>query len=88
VAAPGADTPDGYVMPDMTGWRAIGAQANLTQAGIKTAPFKFVDVNVPDVGNGTAQPSVPVLPGSVIAQSPAAGSRVDQDTTVTLTVAK
>jgi beta-lactam-binding protein with PASTA domain len=88
VAAPGADTPDGYVMPDMTGWRAIGAQANLTQAGIKTAPFKFVDVNVPDVGSGTAPPSVPVLPGSVIAQSPAAGSRVDQDTTVTLTVAK
>jgi len=88
VAAPGADTPDGYVMPDMTGWRAIGAQGALTQADIKTAPFKFVDVNVPDVGNGAAPPSVPVVPGSVMSQSPAAGSRVDHDTTVTLTVAK
>jgi beta-lactam-binding protein with PASTA domain len=88
VSAPGADTPDGYVMPDMTGWRAITAQADLTRAGIKTAPLKLVDVSVPDVGSGTAPPKVPVIPGSVISQSPAAGSRIDQDTTVTLTVAK
>jgi len=88
VAAPGADTPDGYMMPDMTGWRAIGAQAELTRAGIQSAPLKFVDVNVPDVGSGTAPPAVPVLPGSVIAQSPPAGSRIDQDTVVTLTVAR
>ena len=88
MAAPGDDSPDGYVMPDMTGWRAIGAQAELTRAGIKIAPLKFVDENVPDVGTGTAPPAVPVLPGSVVAQSPAAGSRIDQDTTVTLTVAK
>jgi beta-lactam-binding protein with PASTA domain len=87
VAAPG-DAPDGYVMPDMTGWRAIGAQAELTQAGIKTAPLKFVDVGVPNVGSGAAPPRVPVMPGSVIAQSPAPGSRIDQDTTVTLTVAR
>jgi len=88
VALPGADTPDGYVMPDMVGRPAIRAQADLTRAGIKSAPLKFVDVNVPDVGSGNSPPAVPVLPGSVIAQSPPAGSRIDQDTTVTLTVAK
>jgi eukaryotic-like serine/threonine-protein kinase len=88
VAVPSGDTPDGYVMPDMTGRPAIGAQAELSKAGIKSAPLKFVDVRVPDVGTGIAPPQVPVLPGSVIAQSPAAGSRIDQDTTVTLTVAR
>jgi beta-lactam-binding protein with PASTA domain len=88
VAAPGGDTPDGYVMPDMTGWRAFGAQAELTRAGIKTEPLKFVDVGVPPVGSGAAPTRVPVMPGSVIAQSPAPGSRIDQDTTVTLTVAR
>ncbi|HTW79245.1 MAG TPA: PASTA domain-containing protein [Terracidiphilus sp.] len=88
VAAPGANTPDGYVMPDMTGRPAIGAQAELTRVGIKNAPLKFVDVGVPDVGSGSAPPKVPIMPGSVIAQTPAAGSRIDQDTTVTLTVAR
>jgi beta-lactam-binding protein with PASTA domain len=88
VAAPGADTPDGYVMPDMTGWRAIGAQAELTRAGIKTAPLNLVEMYIPNVGSGTAPPSVPILPGTVLAQSPPAGSRIDQDTTVYLTVAR
>ncbi|HUB53219.1 MAG TPA: PASTA domain-containing protein [Terracidiphilus sp.] len=88
VAAPGADTPDGYVMPDMTGRPAIGAQAELTRVGIKNAPLKFVDVNVPNVGSGAAPPVVPLASGSVISQSPPAGSRIDQDTTVTLTVAR
>jgi eukaryotic-like serine/threonine-protein kinase len=88
VAASGADTPDGYVMPDMIGRPSIGAQAELTRLGIKSAPLKFVDVGVPNVGNGIAAPQVPVMPGSVLAQSPPSGSRIDQDTTVTLTVAK
>jgi len=88
VAAPGADMPDGYVMPDMIGRPAIGAQAELTRVGIKNAPLKFFDVSVTDVGSGAAPPAVPVAPGAVIAQSPPAGSHIDQDTTVTLTVAR
>jgi beta-lactam-binding protein with PASTA domain len=88
VAAPGADTPDGYVMPEMIGRPAIEAQAELTRVGIKNAPLKFVDVSVPDVGSGVAPPAVPVAPGSVIAQSPSAGSRIDQGTEVSLTVAR
>jgi beta-lactam-binding protein with PASTA domain len=88
IAAPDADTLDAYLMPDMTGWRAIGAQAELTKAGIKSAPLNFVDVNVPEVGADGTPPKAPIVPGTIIAQSPAAGTRIDKDTTVTLTVAR
>jgi beta-lactam-binding protein with PASTA domain len=40
------------------------------------------------VGSGDAMPKAPVKPGSVIAQTPAAGSRVYQNASVTLTVAE
>ncbi len=88
VAAPDEETPDGYVMPDLTGWPVASAQAALAKVGIKTAPPNFVDVPVPPVGSGNAPLKLPVKPGEVVAQSPAAGSRVDQNTTVKLTVAK
>jgi eukaryotic-like serine/threonine-protein kinase len=88
VAAPDNEAPDGYVMPDMTGLPVVTAQMELTRVGIKTASPTYVDVSVPAVGSGDAQPKMPVKPGSVIAQSPAAGSRVDQSTMVTLTVAR
>jgi beta-lactam-binding protein with PASTA domain len=45
-------------------------------------------VHVAPVGSGDAQPKLPVRPGSVTAQQPLAGSRVDQSTLVKLTVAK
>jgi len=88
VAAPDDETPDGYVMPDLTGWPVISAQAALAKIGIKTATPAYVDVPVAPVGNGNAPPTLPAKPGSVLSQSPAAGSRVDQDTTVKLTVVK
>jgi len=88
VAAPDDETPDGYVMPDFTGWPIISAQAALSKVGIKTAAPDYVDVPVAPVGSGNAQPSLPVKPGSVLTQSPAAGSRVDQDTIVKFTVVK
>jgi beta-lactam-binding protein with PASTA domain len=88
VAAPSDESPDGYVMPDFTGWPVISAQAALAKAGIKTATPAYVDVPVAPVGNGNAPPKLPVQPGSVLSQSPAAGLRVDQDTMVKLTVAK
>jgi len=45
-------------------------------------------VPVAPVGSGDAQPKPPVKPGSVIAQTPAAGARVFQNAPVTLTVAQ
>jgi beta-lactam-binding protein with PASTA domain len=88
VAAPDNEAPDGYVMPDFTGWQAASAQAALAKVGIKTVPPSFVDVAVPAVGSGDAPLKLPVKPGEVLAQTPGAGSRVDQDTLVKLTVAR
>jgi eukaryotic-like serine/threonine-protein kinase len=88
VAAPDDETPNGYVMPDLTGWPVVSAQAALAKVGIKTATPSYLDVPVAPVGSGNTPPSLPVKPGSVMAQSPAPGSRVDQDTLVKLTVAK
>ena len=88
LAAPDDQTPNGYVMPDMTGWLATSAVAALEKVGIKTAPINYVDVPVAPIGSGSAPPKLPVKPGSVLAQSPAAGSRVDQSTIVKLAVAR
>ena len=88
VAAPDDEAADGFVMPDMTGWTAASAEDALVKVGIKTAPPKYVNVGVLRVGSGAAQPRLPVKPDSVLVQSPVAGSRVDQSTMVTLTVAK
>jgi hypothetical protein len=88
VAAPDDEAPDGYVMPDLTGWPIVAAQAALAKVGIKTATPVYVDVPVAPVGNGNAPPKMPLRPGAVLAETPAPGSRVDQDTLVKLTVAK
>jgi beta-lactam-binding protein with PASTA domain len=88
VAAPADETPDGFVMPDLLGLPVVTAQAELAKVGIKTSLPTFVDVPVEPVGSGNAPPRPPVVPGSVTVQQPAAGSRVDQNTMVKLTVAK
>jgi beta-lactam-binding protein with PASTA domain len=88
VAAARQDTPDGFVMPDLVGTPVVSAQAALERMGIKTAPPVYVDVHVAPVGEGNAPPQNPQVPGSVVAQQPAAGSRVDQSTQVKLTVAR
>jgi beta-lactam-binding protein with PASTA domain len=75
-------------MPDLTGIPIVAAQAELAKVGIKTGTPNFVDVPVPPVGAGNAPPVPPVAPGSVIAQVPAAGARVDLTMEVKLTVAK
>jgi beta-lactam-binding protein with PASTA domain len=87
VAAPG-DAPDGFVMPDLVGWPVVTAQEALTRVGIKALPPSFVDAPVEPVGSGDAPPKPPVKPGAVMAQVPAAGSRVDQNTAVRLLAAQ
>jgi beta-lactam-binding protein with PASTA domain len=88
VAAAEEATPDGFVMPDLTGLSVASAQAQLSRVGIKPAVTKFVDVPVGSVGTGNAAPTPPVRPGAVTAQQPAAGTRVDQSARVMLTAAK
>ncbi len=88
VAAGGAETADAWVMPDLTGLTLASAQAALTKVGIKAAPPAMVEVPVAPVGAGDALPQLPVKPGTVTAQQPAAGTRVEQTAVVKLTVAK
>lgn len=89
VAAPSQETPDGFVMPDFVGTPIVAAQATLAKVGLTGPPPEFVDVHVPDVGGANAgPPKLPVVPGSVVAQQPPAGARVDLTTPVKLSVAK
>jgi beta-lactam-binding protein with PASTA domain len=87
VAAPDDVTVDGYVMPDLVGTSATGAVAALAKVGIK-ATTKIAEVAVVHVGTGNEPPKPPVPPGAVLAQTPSAGVRVDQQTQVKLTVAR
>lgn len=88
LAAPATQQPDGYVMPDLKGMPIVSAQAMLARIGLKTTVPAFVDVHIPPVGTGNTPPQLPQAPGSVIAQQPLAGARVDQTTEIKLTVAK
>lgn len=88
VAAPDNTPPDGYVMPDMTGVPVITASGLLTKMGFNVDTPAYIEQNVPPVGEGTAPATAPIAPGSVIAQQPVAGARVDQETIVKLTAAK
>lgn len=88
LAAPEEEKPDGYVLPDLTGWPATSAIAALAKVGIKAAPPHFIDASVAPVGSGSAPPRMPIKPGSVLAEWPAPGARVDQTTMVKLTVAR
>jgi beta-lactam-binding protein with PASTA domain len=55
--------------------------------GFKVDSPSYIDVNIPPVGAGTA-PAPSTAPGSVIAQQPLAGARVDQNIIVKLVAAK
>ena len=88
VAAPSGETPDGYAMPDLEGMPIVTAQAVLAKVGIKTQTPVYADVPIAPMNSGNVPPRPPVRPGTVFAQSPPPGARVDLDTMVRLTVAK
>jgi beta-lactam-binding protein with PASTA domain len=88
VAAPDDTAADGLVMPNMVGWTLASAQTELTKVGIHSAQPKFIDVPVAPMGSGFAAPVLPIKPGAITAQQPAAGSRIDQTQTVQLSVAQ
>jgi eukaryotic-like serine/threonine-protein kinase len=90
VAAEPVETSNGFVMPDLTGQMFSAAALAVTRAGLQLAPMKEQQVSVPAVDsvNSTAPPQLPVPIGSVIAQSPAPGHRVDASIPIELTVAQ
>jgi beta-lactam-binding protein with PASTA domain len=88
VAVPSDAQADGFVMPELIGMPVVAAQAQLVRVGMKVVPPVYVTVPVGQVGQPGTLPRPPVNPGSVTAQQPTAGSRVDLNTIVNLTVAK
>jgi beta-lactam-binding protein with PASTA domain len=84
----GLGMPGGYVMPNLEGQVFTGAALMLTRMGLHLAPVKEQDMHV--ASPGAAGGPVPAMypPGTVVGQTPAAGSRVDGSQAIQLTVAK
>jgi beta-lactam-binding protein with PASTA domain len=88
VAAPDNEAADGFLMPDLVGLPVVTAQEQLAKVGIQSPNPAYVATPISPVGTGDAVPKPAVRPGSVLAQQPAAGARVEQSTPVKLTVAQ
>jgi beta-lactam-binding protein with PASTA domain len=88
VAAASDEAPDGFLMPELVGWPLASAQATLARVGIHTDAPTMVTVAVAPVGTGDQPLRPPIKPGSVLSQVPMAGSRVNQNTVVHLSVAQ
>ncbi|MFY9745236.1 MAG: PASTA domain-containing protein [Acidobacteriaceae bacterium] len=87
----GSQQAGGLVMPNMEGQVFTSAALMLTRMGLRLAPVKEEDMHMgtPVVAGAVpASPPQMVPPGTVIAQNPSAGSRVDASTPIELTVAK
>jgi beta-lactam-binding protein with PASTA domain len=88
VADAADDAPDGFVMPELVGLPLAGAQGLLAREGIHTDAPTIVNVAVQPLGSGDQPLRPPIKPGSVLAQVPMAGARIDQSTLVHLSVAQ
>ncbi len=94
LSAAGPPESTGYVMPDFLNQPAKAADAAVTKAGLKVAPPLYRQAEIPSAaaiaspGEAPAPPSLPVTSGTVIAQQPAAGARVDVGTPVQFTLAQ
>jgi beta-lactam-binding protein with PASTA domain len=88
VAAPDDEAADGFVMPDLIGLPIVTAQAQLAKVGIEHTVPTYIAATVAPVGSGDAPLAPATRPGSVITQTPTAGSRVFQSVSVALTVAQ
>jgi beta-lactam-binding protein with PASTA domain len=89
VAAPPAEAqpPDSLVMPQLVGQGFTAAAWSISHAGLHLAPVKEQDMHI-ELPGMTGPPQPPMASGTVVAQSPAAGSRVDASMPIQLTVAQ
>lgn len=78
-----------FVMPDLEGQLFTSAALTLARAGLQMAPLKTQNTSVPSAATPGAPAPPPTAPaGTILAQNPAAGSRVDASTPIQLTVAQ
>lgn len=92
-AQPPAAAPVGpaFVMPNLEGQLFTSAALSLAHAGLQLAPLRSQDTHLPAVSapGANAPPATPAAPsGTIVAQSPTAGFRVDATTPIQLTVAQ
>lgn len=85
-AATVVQIPSGYVMPDFKGVPIVAAQTQLQSVGLKSAAPSFVQFQQPLASFAPAQPAP--ASGSIVAQDPAPGARVDATMDVKFTVTK
>lgn len=94
LSAPVPPEAAGYVMPDFIDQPAKTAEAAVIKAGFKLASPLYRQADIPSVGNiaapgaAPAPPALPIVPGTVIAQQPAAGERIEAGGTVQFTLAQ
>jgi eukaryotic-like serine/threonine-protein kinase len=94
LSAPVPPEATGYVMPDFTNQPEKAAEAAVAKAGLKLAPILYRQAEIPPVapiaapGEAPAPPALPVMPGTIIAQEPAAGARVEAGATIQFTLAQ
>lgn len=74
------------VMPNFEGQGFTTAALSLTHMGFHLAPVQEQDMHLPPNSTGATQPGIP--PGTVVAQNPPAGYRVDPSIPIALTVAQ
>ncbi len=94
LSAPVPPESSGFVMPDLTNQPVRTANMAVSRAGMKLSPPLYRAAEIPSVsqiaqpGDAPAPPALPVTPGTVIAQQPSAGSRIETGGTVQFTVAQ
>lgn len=77
------------VMPDVTGEVFTAAAGSLAHMGLHMAPVQEQEMRVaPPSGNPAGPPPPMFAPGTVVAQTPPAGFRVDPSMAIQLTVAR
>ena len=94
LSAPVPPEASGYVMPDFVNQPEKAAESAVEKAGLKLAPPLYRQAQIPPVatisapGEAPAPPALPVMPGTVLAQQPAAGERVEAGGTIQFTLAQ
>ncbi|HEX6772555.1 MAG TPA: PASTA domain-containing protein [Acidobacteriaceae bacterium] len=94
LSAPVPPESTGYVMPSFVNQPASAADAAVQKAGLNLAPALYEQAEIPPVapiaapGQAPAPPALPIVPGTVIAQQPAAGQRIEAGGTVQFTLAQ